>query len=298
MATGFDPAKLPTDEDMKNIGKLNNLRRLFLPGSAITDAGAVHLKNLTRLRELDLSKTKIGDATLPYLARLKQLETLNLWGTDISDKGVKTLQGLKFPEAHVFPGRRVRGGVELRSTKITREGFWQLAQAPPPCFDPRRCDRLWGNFQGVGPEHVSGGKTEREKRVFRLLVLGCNLEANAAGDITEASFTMTSPQSRHPCYHTKEQTREVFDLLAKLGSIERLVITQPFEQHLAALDDDEAALISNLRQLKYLGVQGCWLPDAAWKRLTGLTQLGELDLERAIISGARLRRSPRGTAEL
>ena len=52
----------PTDEDMRSIGKLNNLRRLILAGSAVTDAGAVHLKNLTRLAELDLSQTKIGDA--------------------------------------------------------------------------------------------------------------------------------------------------------------------------------------------------------------------------------------------
>ena len=93
---------------MKSIGKLNNLRRLILAGSAVTDAGEVHLKNLIRLRELDLSKTKIGDATLPYLAGLKQLETLNLSGTDISDKSIKLLQSMMFPKLKPLPSRAMR----------------------------------------------------------------------------------------------------------------------------------------------------------------------------------------------
>ena len=62
---GFDPGKSPTDEDMKNIGKLNNLRRLILTGSRVTDAGVVHLKGLDRLTCLDLSHTRVGDAGLP-----------------------------------------------------------------------------------------------------------------------------------------------------------------------------------------------------------------------------------------
>ena len=100
---GFDPGKGPTDDDMKNIGKLNNLRRLILASTRLRTLGMVHLKNLTRLRELDLSETRIGDTSLQYLAGMQRLEALNLSGTDISDKGVKTLQGLKFPKAQVFP---------------------------------------------------------------------------------------------------------------------------------------------------------------------------------------------------
>ena len=125
----FDPGSTPTDEDMKNIGQLNNLRRLILTGCTIADAGAAHLKNLTRLRELDLSGTKIGDATLPYLAGMKELEALNLSGTDISDNGVKLLLGMKFPRLKPLPGRNMPGVVHIEYTKITSEGFWELAQA-------------------------------------------------------------------------------------------------------------------------------------------------------------------------
>ncbi len=221
---GFDPAKLPNDADMKSIGKLNNLRRLFLPGSAITDAGMVHLKNLPRLRELDLSKTKIGDAALPYIAGLKQLETLNLSGTDISDKGVKLLRSMTFPKLKVLPGRGMSGMVHFDYTKITREGFWQLLVAPPPWYRVSDNDGyLWGclNDRGksVWPKQLAGAKTAREKLLFRLLLLGCSLKTDAGGNVVEAYLEMTAPTNRYLYYRTPEQTREIFDLLAKLGTV-------------------------------------------------------------------------------
>ncbi len=90
--TEFDPGKGPTDEDLKNIAKLNNLRRLFLNGSAITDAGAAHLKNLSRLTALDLSNTEIGDAGLEHLNGLANLRSLTLCSTNVSKEGVEKLR--------------------------------------------------------------------------------------------------------------------------------------------------------------------------------------------------------------
>jgi Leucine-rich repeat (LRR) protein len=293
--TGFDPAKLPNDEDMEKIGKLNNLRRLFLPGSAITDAGAVHLKNLTRLRELDLSRTKIGDATLPYIAGLKRLEELNLSGTDISDKGIKLLQSMTFPKLKTLPGRAMPPVVHLEYSKITREGFWQLLLAPPPWYRVSETDGyLWGRLdvrgKTVWPKQLAGAKTEREKTLFRLLLLGCSLKTDAEGSVVEAHLELTAPTTRYLCYRTTEQTREVFDLLAKLGSVSQLTIRGSWGKQTAPLDDAEAALIANLRQLKTLNLAGCWLTDAAWLRLAGLAQLRNLNLEYAKISGEAVRK--------
>ncbi|MGO8689900.1 MAG: hypothetical protein ACLQLG_09715 [Thermoguttaceae bacterium] len=89
---GFDPSKCPTDEDLKNIAKLNNLRRLILSGSRVTDAGMVQLKGLARLTCLDLSQTKVGDAGLDHLKGLTNLRSLTLYSTDVTDGGVKKLQ--------------------------------------------------------------------------------------------------------------------------------------------------------------------------------------------------------------
>ena len=89
---GFDTGKGPTDEDLVNIAKLNNLRRLILSGSRVTDAGMVQLKGLTRLMCLDLSQTKVGDAGLEHLKGLANLRSLTLYSTDVTDGGVKKLQ--------------------------------------------------------------------------------------------------------------------------------------------------------------------------------------------------------------
>ena len=58
----------------------------------------------------------------------------------------------------------------------------------------------------------------------------------------------------------KKQTREVFDLLAKLGTVKQLTIRGSWGKQTAPLDDEETAPITNLRQLKHLGLQGCSLP--------------------------------------
>ena len=185
--TASIPRSSPTDEDMKKIGQFNDLRRLILTGCAITDAGAAHLKNLTRLRELDLSGTKIGDATLPYLAGMKELQSLNLSGTDISDKGVKLLLGMRFPKLKPLPGRNMPAVVHIEYTKITREGFWQLLLASPPWFRGHDNDGyLWGSLKKadgttIWPKRLAAAQSEREKTFFRLLLLGCSLDADEEG---------------------------------------------------------------------------------------------------------------------
>ena len=216
-------------------------------------------------------------------------------GTDISDKGVKTLRGMKFPKVKLVLGGNYPVPVRLDHTKITREGFWQLAQAPPPWLHIRDDDgHLWGSLRDRGrtvwPKQLAGGKSEREKTLFRLLLLGCSLDANEEGAVVEASLTLTSPMSRDLCYRTKEQTREVFDLLAKLGTVERLKIYQLCEEHPAPLDDEETAAIANLRQLRNLEMSGCCLTEAGWLHLAGLTQLRKLNLQYAKISGEPVRK--------
>ncbi len=285
---GFDPGKSPTDEDMKNIGKLNNLRRLILTGSQVTDAGVVHLKGLDRLTCLDLSHTRVGDAGLRHLVGLKRL-AINLSYTEVSDKSVKLLQNMKYPR-----------GINLSCSKITREGFWQLLQTPPPWIvegivGVENGSYFWGKLEEpdgtiLWPKQLAGAKSEEEKTVLRLLLLGCSLKAWTGGRITSATVTMTPPTDTFPAYHTREQALEVFRLLAKLKSVHRLKIRQPVVVSPSFLDDAEIAPIAGLRQVKYLDMTNCWLTEAGWMRLAGMSQLRELQLEYAKISDETVRK--------
>ena len=165
---GFDPGKSPTDEDMKNIGKLNNLRRLILTGSQVTDAGVVHLKGLTRLTcpgPFAHQGWRCRAATSRWIETTRDRLLLH---TEVSDKSVKLLQNMKYPR-----------GINLSCSKITREGFWQLLQTPPPWIvegivGVENGSYFWGKLEEpdgtiLWPKQLAGAKSEEEKTVLRLL---------------------------------------------------------------------------------------------------------------------------------
>ena len=106
-----------TDDNMKPLGGLYQLQKLYIQGTQITDAGLVHLKNLKRLRVLWLENPKITDVGLEHIKGLKQLRELNLDGTAISDEGLMQLTGLKNLQC-----------LRLCSTKITDAGLEQLKE--------------------------------------------------------------------------------------------------------------------------------------------------------------------------
>jgi hypothetical protein len=270
--------------DMGSLAKLNNLRRLSLAGSSITDEGVAHLKNMTRLISLNLANTKIGDAGLRHLAGLRRLEVLDLSGTDIGDEAVKVLREMKNCE-------RIR----LSATRVTPCGYWQLRLARPDRFPARAYGSPWGRLQGmdegVGLDQLAQETGKRQELAFRLLVLGCDLRANAEGSIIGAIVRVTSETPRSTPYHTKEQTREAIKLLAELGTIETVTMWHPWaDPQSPAVDEEAVALLAGLKRLNKLCLARCWLTDAGWLRVTGLRQLKELDLMGAKISGEMVRK--------
>lgn len=67
------------DSDMAIIGKLTNLRRLYLEGNPVTDAGVAHLKTLQQLQYINLSGTRLSPAGPLLLAGLPTLKNLYLY---------------------------------------------------------------------------------------------------------------------------------------------------------------------------------------------------------------------------
>ena len=81
-----------TDEGLKCIEPLSNLRRLNLSGSGITDQGLTHLSDLVELRELSLKRTAISDDGLSHLSELANLEWLSLSNTSVTNDAINALR--------------------------------------------------------------------------------------------------------------------------------------------------------------------------------------------------------------
>lgn len=90
---GFEQEPV-TDEELRVLEGLTNLRSLGLYGSRVTDKGAETIAKLTTLRELELSQSRITDVGLAKLATLPNLEKLFIRnvGDGVTDEGAAAFE--------------------------------------------------------------------------------------------------------------------------------------------------------------------------------------------------------------
>lgn len=101
-----------TDDGLANLKDLANLEFINLNDTGITDAGLARLKNLTNLKTIFLRGAKVSDAGLASLENLKKLEFIDLSYTSITDAGLVPIQNLKNLKY-----------IDLSNTKITNAGL-------------------------------------------------------------------------------------------------------------------------------------------------------------------------------
>jgi len=92
---GLNDNEKVTDDELRLLKDLKQLRELNLSLTPVTNAGMQHLAKLTNLSVLNLYFTSVGDDGLQYLAKLEKLTSLNLAQTKITDVGVKHLTNLR-----------------------------------------------------------------------------------------------------------------------------------------------------------------------------------------------------------
>ncbi len=109
-----------TDERLRIVARLNELRFFQLGNTKVTDAGMESLRGLTLLIGLDLSGTRITDKGLVNIEGLRQLQLLQLQHTTITDAGLEHLRGLSRLE-----------DLFLQDTKVTGAGVAKLKTALP-----------------------------------------------------------------------------------------------------------------------------------------------------------------------
>ncbi len=92
------------DRGLATLGLLEHLEVLHLDGTRLTDRGLDAVASFSRLRALDLSRTQVGPEGLAALARLPALEFLSVAGIDLSDAPDGLFGG--FPALRVLQASR------------------------------------------------------------------------------------------------------------------------------------------------------------------------------------------------
>ena len=136
-----------TDEAMRSIASLKELRRLFVwDAQKLTDEGVRHLASLEKLENVHLSNGQLGDGTLEVLSGLPNLKTMSLQGNAFTDEGLAHLAGMEQLEnlwvglgtpkitdaglAHLH-GLTKLHTLEVQRTGVTDKGIAELKRALP-----------------------------------------------------------------------------------------------------------------------------------------------------------------------
>jgi len=132
-----------TDDDLRPLSKLAELRTLNLHRTGISDAGVEHLQGLRRLTTLTIGDTRITNSGLKALTALPQLELIGLHGTRVNDGGVihlkafPQLKSLFLSKSEVTDEglKTIKGLADLEllwlaESRITDAGLAQLAALP------------------------------------------------------------------------------------------------------------------------------------------------------------------------
>jgi|GEM_PF-4659772 len=98
-----------TNESLKVIGELTDLKTLLLEKTAITAEGLESLTSLKSLEHVSLAGCSLGDDGAAAIGRMTSLLFLDLRQSDISDAGLRSLTGLNRLQRLYLNGTNVSG---------------------------------------------------------------------------------------------------------------------------------------------------------------------------------------------
>lgn len=264
-----------TDEVLKSLSGLKNLRRLNLRDTLITDDGLAALAPVTSLEEIDLYGLKISDKGLAHLRTLKNLRKLNLLGGPITDSGAEILAGLPhLRELNLYRAELTNAGVsklralkelaflDLRYTRATASGVEQLRAALPKCrVDFSGSVNLGGKSTTAVP--AIGAP---EAAIAKWIRDGLHGKAELRdGHIHSASLARTPVTDAH------------LALLASLPQLQELDLTA------TEVGDLGAASLSKCRSLTVLKLGSTTLSDRGLPSLAGLASLRTLHISGTLV---------------
>jgi len=150
-----------TDQHLKEIGVVQNVKWLNLANTAVTDEGLKQIAGLD-LQKLHLEKTGIGDAALMQLKEMKNLEYLNLYATSVTDKGMKHLNGLtKLKKVYVWQSKVTEAGMKALEEQIP--GVEVIGESKLPVFVEKKEEKKMEKKPAAKPVSKEEQLATREK---------------------------------------------------------------------------------------------------------------------------------------
>lgn len=95
-ASLFSKLSLPgadiDDDALFDIGKMTNLRDLYLPKTNVNGEGLIYLRNLMLLENINLSNSRLSNQGILNLIHLTKVKTVYVWGTETDTLVLQTLR--------------------------------------------------------------------------------------------------------------------------------------------------------------------------------------------------------------
>ena len=267
-----------TDEGMRHVGQLANLRLLLLSGTEITDDGLQYLHGLIKLDSLVLN-TNITNAGLSDIKSLGNLRGLVLVGAAITDNGLEEhAQAL----AHL-------NMLSLINAKVTDNGLEHLKKLPN--LINLSLDRNT-SITGRGLLHLANMPRLRRLFLADTKIDDSGLKSLGALKNLEVLLLRDTPIGdaglQHMGTHTSLQglfldgtkiSGEGLVHLSKLTNLHFLNLGR------TKVGDDGLMHLSELTNLTRLYLGSTEVGDDGLMHLKPLTELVELNLERTDVSG-------------
>jgi len=251
-----------TDAGFKELGRLSQVRALYLSDTKITDAGLKTLTAMKKLRTLDLSDTALTDAGMKEVAGLEQLQALSIQYTKTTDAGIKELAGLKQLQA-----------LNLQHTKTTDDGLKELVGLA----HLRSLNLRYTMVTDVGLKELG--------KVAQLQALNLyDTKVSDAGLKELTGLTHLQSLNLNHCQITDAGMKE----FARMDQLRRLDLS------LTKITDAGLKELAGLTQLRSLNLRYAKITDAGLKEFAGMKKLRALDLHQTGVTDrgvAQLQRS-------
>jgi hypothetical protein len=99
-ALNLSGSKAVTDEGLRQLARLPNLKHLDLDGTGVTDRGLAVLRELPKLERISLAMTRVTDAGVAHVGSCDDLREVNLSWTHTGDDAIRALAGKS--KLHLF----------------------------------------------------------------------------------------------------------------------------------------------------------------------------------------------------
>ena len=273
--------KPATQDDVKLIAQMSDLKKLTLWGQNIDNESVKLLSVLPKLENLTFMKTAIDDEGLAILPEFKALKALNLRGCDkITDAGM--VHVAKIPNLE---------NLALLYTLINDEGIVNLQDLKLRALDVRGLTTLTGTSLDVMVKMTTLESLKLRNNMmfmdFNIGVLGAlkNLKSLSLEDlqITEEGLKFVGELPNLQELVLMRMNFFNLDVLAGMTGLKRLTLRD------MPINSENVEFLKNLTNLEQLIMDECSIDDKGIEYLAGMDKLNLLSIWHNSITSAGLK---------